>query len=185
MINLLEAAIEIQSFCETKKKPFCFIGGIAVLQWGEIRVTNDIDIALLCGYGNEVGLINLLLKQFSSRIQDAANFALINRVLLLSSKDGVPLDITLTGLDFESQMIERSSKHSFVAGYNINICSPEDLIVMKAFANRIKDWGDIESIVLKQRGKLQVKMIYENLAPLVKLKEDPSIIQRLKTFLPN
>jgi len=33
MIKLPEAALEIQSFLEEKKKPFCFIGGLAVLQW--------------------------------------------------------------------------------------------------------------------------------------------------------
>ena len=53
MTNLLEAASEIQSFLVEHNKPFCFIGGIAVLHWGEVRITNDLDIALLCGYGKE------------------------------------------------------------------------------------------------------------------------------------
>ena len=36
--RLLDAAGEIQTFCEQNRWPFCFIGGIAVLHWGEARV---------------------------------------------------------------------------------------------------------------------------------------------------
>lgn len=183
MINLLEAALEIQSFLEEHNKPFCFIGGIAVLHWGEVRVTNDLDLALLCGYGKEEELIDILLDGFSSRITDAKNFALTNRVLLLNSKDNVPLDITLTGLYFEELMIQRSSKQTFMPGYNLNICSLEDLIVMKAFANRPKDWMDIEGIVLRQQDKINMEVVFANLAPLAAIKEDSTIVENLKKFL--
>jgi hypothetical protein len=183
MINLLKAALEIQTYLEERNKPFCFIGGIAVLQWGEVRVTNDLDIALLCGFGNEKKNAEMLLQDFTSRIQDAIDFAINNRVLLLHSKDGVPFDIALTGLEFEELMINRSAKHHIMPGYYLNICTPEDLIILKAFANRPKDWADIEGIALRQKGKLKTDLIYSNLFPLTELKEDPSIIERLKTII--
>jgi hypothetical protein len=183
MINLLKAALELQTYLEEKNSPFCFIGGIAVLQWGEVRVTNDIDTSVLCGFGNEKKIAEMLLQDFGSRIQDALNFAIENRVLLLYSKEGVPFDITLTGLDFEELMINRSSKHQIMPGYHLNICTPEDLIVLKAFANRPKDWADIEGIALRQQGKLKPDQIYSNLLPLTELKEDPSIIQKLKKIV--
>ncbi len=183
MIHLLKAAIEIQSFLEEKNRPFCFIGGIAVIHWGEIRVTNDLDIALLCGFGNEIDLIDLLQQKFSSRIPDAKSFAVKQRVLLLRSSTGVPIDITLTGLDFEEQMIKRSSKICIMSEYDLQICSAEDLIVMKAFANRGKDWGDIESIILKQQRRLDTNLILVNISPLAAIKEDLSIIDRLNQLL--
>lgn len=39
--RVLEAAIEIQSFCQRRKWRFCFIGGVAVQRWGEPRLTQD------------------------------------------------------------------------------------------------------------------------------------------------
>ena len=35
--RLLEAAQEIQQFCQSRNWRFCFIGGIAVQRWGEAR----------------------------------------------------------------------------------------------------------------------------------------------------
>jgi hypothetical protein len=183
VINLLKSAFEIQTYLEEKSLPFCFIGGIAVLQWGEIRVTNDVDIALLCGFGNEKGIAEILLEEYASRIQDAKQFAIDNRVLLLKSKDGAPFDIALTGLEFEENMINRSAKYQILPGYYLNICTPEDLIILKAFANRQKDWADIEGIVLRQKGKLQADIIYSNLTPLTEIKGEPSIIEKLKTLI--
>ena len=48
-------------------------------------------------------------------------------------------------------------------------CSAEDLVVFKAFASRDKDWLDIEGIVLRQAGKLDERLIWQELQPLVDL----------------
>jgi len=37
MTPVLVAAIEIQQFCQAREWPFCIIGGLAVLRWGEPR----------------------------------------------------------------------------------------------------------------------------------------------------
>ena len=60
--RLLDAAGEIQAFCEQNHWPFCFIGGIAVLHWGEARVTRDADLTVFTGVGDEVrqDLVELL-----------------------------------------------------------------------------------------------------------------------------
>ena len=101
MNSLFEAANEIQQFLKDNSWPFCFIGGIAVIRWGEMRMTQDIDLCLLCGFGNEELYIEGLLGEFHSRIPDACNFALNNRVLLLTASNGAPFDISLSGLMFE------------------------------------------------------------------------------------
>jgi hypothetical protein len=43
MNSLFEAASEIQKTLEQRKWPFCFIGALAVMRWGEIRMTQDIE----------------------------------------------------------------------------------------------------------------------------------------------
>lgn len=43
MTPLLEAAAELQTVCGAHGWRYCFIGGLAVLRWGEPRETVDVD----------------------------------------------------------------------------------------------------------------------------------------------
>jgi len=177
---LFQAGLEIQTTFNNLNWLFCFIGGLAVLRWGEIRMTQDIDLCLLCGFGNEEKYVNALLKRYKSRIKDAYNFALKNRILLLYAPNEVPIDISLSGLPFEEQMVKRASFFTFYPDCNLITCSAEDLIVLKAFAARAKDWMDVESIIKRQGKKLDINYIIKQLSPLCKLKNAPDILNKLK-----
>ncbi len=50
---LLEAARDLEAFLVAQRWQFCFIGGLAVLRWGEPRLTFDVDVTLLCQFGRE------------------------------------------------------------------------------------------------------------------------------------
>ena len=95
MNPVYEAAVELQQFVKRQRWRFCVIGGLAVYRWGEIRVTKYVDISLLVELGDERQYIEKLLKKFKSRIPGAAEFALQNRVLLLTASNGIPIDIGL------------------------------------------------------------------------------------------
>ncbi len=155
------------------------------MRWGEIRMTQDIDLCLLCGFGNEEKYIHALTKDFNGRLDDTAGFARDNRVLLLSAANGIPVDISLSGLQFEEEMVNRATPFTFDADCSLITCSAEDLIVLKAFAERPKDWGDVESIVQKQGNRLDIDYILKNLTPLCELKESPEIIGQFQKILEN
>ena len=179
MRNLVTTAIEIQNFLEEKHWKYCIIGGFALLNWGESRLTRDIDITLLTGFGNEENFIKDLLQAYPSRIPDALEFGLRNRVLLLKSKSGIDFDIALGGLPFEEDCVTRSVLVDYGNDEWIRICSADDLIIMKAFANRPIDWADIEGIIIRQQAKLDWNRIFENLSSLCKLKGEPEIVSKL------
>ena len=61
MTRLLLAALDVQTFCESRGWRFCIIGGVAVQRWGEPRVTRDVDLSLLTGLGGEEQFIDPLL----------------------------------------------------------------------------------------------------------------------------
>ncbi len=183
MNGLFQAAMEIQKTLEAHKWPFCFIGGLAVIRWGEVRMTQDIDLCLMCGFGNEEAYANQLLNQYQSRIEDPLTFALDNRVLLLLSSNGVAIDISLSGLPFEEEMIQNATPFLFSSDCPLITCSAEDLIVLKAFADRPKDWSDVESIAIRHAHKLNRDYIIEQLSPLCDLKESPEIIEKLEKVL--
>jgi len=180
VIEVIRAAVELQSVCEAQRWGYCFIGGLALQRWGEPRETVDVDLTLLAGFGGEQRFIEILLGRFEARIENAAEFALTRRVLLLRAKSGVGLDIALGGLPFEESAVARSSVFAFPGGALLRTCSAEDLIVMKAFAARPKDWLDVEGVIIRQTGKLDWSYIRRHLTPLAELKGAPEILDELE-----
>jgi hypothetical protein len=177
--ELIDLASEVQSFCTGRGWKFCFIGGLAVQQWSEPRLTRDVDITLLAGFGEEEVYIDECLRHYEARRPDARDFALMHRVLLLKSKTGLGIDIALGGLPFEEGVIARSSEVEVCPGINLRFCSPEDLIVMKAFASRELDWHDVRMTIVRQRS-LDWAYIERELGPLALLKDEPEIMIRLR-----
>jgi hypothetical protein len=102
---------------------------VAVQRWGELRGTKDIDLTLFCGFGNEAPVIEAFLERFGPRVPDAAGFAEINRVLLLNTVDGIPIDVALGGFPFEDQMTRRARKLEYLPGVYLRICTAEDLLL--------------------------------------------------------
>lgn len=180
---LFQAALELQEYFQEKGWKFCFFGGLAVLRWGEIRMTQDVDLCLLCGFGSEEKHIENLLTNFKPRISGAHEFALQNRVLLLYASNGVSIDISLSGLPFEEEMINRATYFEYLPGFDLITCSAEDLIILKGFADRPKDWMDIEGIAIRQAQHLDQSYIIDQLSPLCELKKAPEIIPNLKGLL--
>jgi hypothetical protein len=178
--EVIRAAAELQAVCARQQWRYCFIGGLALQRWGEPRETVDVDLTLLTGFGGEEHFIEILRSHFESRIEDAAQFALDRRVLLLRTKAGVGLDIALGGLPFEESAVARASVFAFPGDARILTCSAEDLVVMKAFAARSKDWMDIEGIIVRQTGKLDWAYLWAQLRPLIELKGAPEILAQLE-----
>jgi hypothetical protein len=178
--EVIRAAAELQSVCEAEGWRFCLIGGLAVQRWGEPRETVDVDLTLLTGFHDEAQFVSILTARFEPRIDDAADFARANRVLLLRAASGVGLDIALGGLPFEESVVNRSSLFTFPPDVPLRTCSAEDLLVLKAFADRPKDWIDVEGIVIRQSGRIDWPYVRSQLAPLVELKEAPEILRRLE-----
>jgi hypothetical protein len=183
MNGLFDAALEVQQFMQARDWPFCMIGGIAVLRWGEVRMTQDVDLNLLTGFGGEEPYIRALMQTFRGRIPNADSFALQYRVLLLSASNGVDLDITLGALPFEYTMIERATPYTYAPNCELLTCSAEDLIVLKAFADREKDWVDVEGILFRQGAQLEMSYIFDHLILLCDLKGKPEIVANLRQRL--
>ncbi len=179
MNALLATAAEIQNFLQQAGERFCFIGGIALQRWGEPRLTRDVDLTLLCPYGAEEPVVERLLAGFSPRMPEARAFALEHRVLLLRGSSGVPIDIALGAIPFEERCVDRASEFDF-GDVRLLICSAEDLVVLKAFAGRERDWADIESVAIRQSQRFDWPLVFTELAPLVELRGGAETTARLR-----
>ena len=180
MIEVLQAAREVQDFLEQREWSFAFIGGIAVNRWGRARMTNDVDLCLFTDFGDEASFIDPLLENFIPRRADTKEFALLNRVVLLATKKKFGVDISLGAFDFERSAILRSSSFRFPEEVELLTVSAEDLVVFKAFAGRPQDWFDVEGIFNRQLTSLDMNLIRQELAPLCDLKESPETLDQLE-----
>lgn len=182
MNPLFAAAGELQAFCRSHGWRFCFIGGLANLRWGEPRLTLDVDLTLLTGFGGEAEFVDELLGAFRPRIPDGREFALAHRVLLLWSSAEIALDVALGAMPFEVAAVARASDFAIGESRSLLTCSAEDLVVFKAFAGRDRDWADIEGIVARQARRLDRELVWRELLPLLELKEDSSSAGRLRAL---
>lgn len=183
MNPIYAAALEAQQVCERRGWRYCFIGALAVLRWGEPRLTRDVDLTIVTGFGNEAAFIDPLLDQFEARIDDAREFALENRVLLLRASNAIPVDVALGALPFEERAAGRASPHHIGSSRSIRTCGAEDLVVMKVFAGRGQDWVDVEGIVARQGPELDHELIWGELRPLLDLKAPSDAEERLRSLL--
>ena len=72
MKRLFHLAREIESFCEHRGWGFCFIGGIALQRSGEPRLTLDVDLTVVTGFGREQPYIDEFCASYGGRVSEAA-----------------------------------------------------------------------------------------------------------------
>lgn len=62
---------------------------------------------------------------------------------------------------------------------SLTTCSAEDLVVHKVFAGRDRDWADVEQVLTRQHGKLNLSQVGLELHPLLELKGSPESVEKL------
>lgn len=128
-------------------------------------------------------LLGGMARGMAPRFDEARQFALRNRTLLLRADNGTPVDIALGALPFEERTTGRASP--WVIGPDIQLltCSAEDLVVHKVFASRDKDWLDVEGIVGRQGSRPNRRLVEDELRPLLELKDAAQDMNRLAEIL--
>lgn len=123
------------------------IGGVAVSLMAQPRYTEDVDAIILF----DVEAVNDLLASldahsFHPRFAGMAEFATQARlVTVVHEPTRTVVDIMLGCMPFEEELSRRARTYH-AADLAIRLPSPEDLIVLKAIANRPKDQEDIRNI---------------------------------------
>ena len=175
MNAILVAASEVLAWLSENDWPACVIGGLAVQRWGEPRLTQDVDVTVVVALGSEGRMLDAALAYFAQRREDARAFALRHRVLLVRASNGVALDLAFGATGFEIESVKRSSMWDVEPGRALRTCCAEDLIVHKLVAGRPRDVADIEGVVARQRGKLDIGWIRQWTEAFAELKEDPDL----------
>lgn len=151
---------------------YAVIGGIALSQWGVVRVTQDIDLKVLVSNLDYAGVRTFLTRVFP---EPARRQAPHNPFIVAVKIDGVIVDFLLTAPGYEEQIIARAARRN-LNGFSIWVCSAEDLIIQKVIADRKKDWADVEALLIEQCGKLDEAYIENWLSQFAEALEKPEML---------
>ena len=130
--------------------PYMVVGGQAVLFYGEPRLTRDIDITLgvdVNHFRDVLAVVQELnLKPLPKEIE-----SFVRQTMVLPALDehtGIRVDFIFSYTPYETGAIKRAKKVKII-GQEVNLASPEDLIIHKIFAGRPRDIEDVRTVLLK------------------------------------
>jgi hypothetical protein len=175
------AAWELHVLLTRLGVPYAIIGGLAVRQWGEPRLTQDVDVTVMLPVENPQPLLDEIAASFSPRIPDVVEFARRHRVLLVRASNGVPLDISLGLPGYEEEVMARAVEWELEPGRVLRLSSAEDLIIHKAVAGRPQDLRDIEGIVYRQGSALDTDHIRRWLGAFAEVMAQPELPGHFET----
>lgn len=135
--------------------PYMLIGGQAVLLYGSVRLTEDIDVTL----GVDIDRL-LEIKQILSKINitipkniDDDFVKKTNVLVAVDRNTKIRIDFIFSFTPYEKQALKRVKK-TMIYNYNVNFASCEDTVIHKMFAARPRDLEDVRILLEKNIKKL-------------------------------
>jgi len=178
-----ETALRLQKALLQEGISFCFIGGLAVQRWGEVRRTVDIDLTALCDLGKEVEVLEKLQRILTPRSEDVRWLVLNARMYLGVTDDGRNADISLGYTPYEKRVLKRSVDVEFGVSEPLRCCSAEDLVIFKTIAGRDIDRSDLRRIIQVSGRTVDWDLVFGELGPLLDLVEKPERADELRELV--
>jgi predicted nucleotidyltransferase len=152
MIN--EAMAAIADCLNRAGIPYMVVGGQAVLQYGRLRTTEDIDVTVNVAVNQWSKVVGALRETFQVIPSDPGRFVEQTGVLpALHQKSGIRVDFIFGQTGFEIDAIRRAPEVD-IGGVKVKFADPEDLIIQKVFAGRSVDLADAASVYRSQKGNV-------------------------------
>ncbi len=178
-MNALEQAVgTLARVLGERRIPYMLIGGIANLVWGEPRATLDVDATVLVEEAAWPALLQHLRRTFHILPKKPLEFLRETHVLPVETGEGVRIDLIWATMPYEHTAIARATLEP-VAGQQVRVCRPEDLIIHKIISNRPKDRDDVQAVIRRQGPRLDRRYLTKMVGELSNALDQPELL----TFL--
>lgn len=177
MIFQISVLKKIIAFLDENNVPFAVIGGIANAERGRPRATEDADLKILIRDKTISEFRKLAEERFTPHRRPWLGKAESALIVSVEPEPGMVVDMLAAVFPYEERAIQRAEIIK-VDGVPLPICTAEDLIIHKAISNRSQDWIDIEGVLIRQRGKLDLSYIRNWLTQFAEALENPEILTR-------
>jgi hypothetical protein len=157
LADLLQALSSVMPECAAR---WYLFGAQAVSVWGRPRLTADVDVTAKLDRDDPASFVDRMKGAgFDVRVPDVGRFVRKTRVVPFVHRDsGIPLDVVLAGPGLEEEFLKRALPED-LGGVVVPVISPEDLIVTKVLAGRLKDVEDIGGILRERLDRLDLRHI--------------------------
>jgi hypothetical protein len=177
MLFQVDALQRVDAFLRELGIPYVVIGGIANAVRGEPRATHDADLKVLV-QGMTIAEFRALAEtRFKPYRRPWLGRAESTLIISIEVASDMIVDMLVAVLPYEELAIRRAEMIE-VEDLSLPVCTAEDLIIHKAIADRPKDWLDIEKILLRQGGKLDVEYVHSWLIQFADALEKPTLVAR-------
>lgn len=174
--SFVDSAKKLVATFSKERLEYMFIGGFALPAYGQIRATQDIDIAIAV---TKMESLERLLEELRRRSFETTAKAQMDAacIYLLDRENLVEVELWLKpdGVTFNNELLSRRRRIELAEDLNIWVIGPEDFIVNKlARVDRsVQDERDIVTVLINQKGKLDYEYLEERA-------EEFEVIQLLK-----
>lgn len=162
------------AFLEEHGFEYALVGGLAAGIWGVTRTTFDVDAVVAADASTleqlraAIGPPSFLFEPECLQFPDM----MILRAHVLEPDNPVEPGVTVVDLlamelSLSQSILRRRGKEP-LWGRDCWVCSPEDLILLKLIAGRVKDLEDIKGILAERQEKLDQSYLQEWIARLGK-----------------
>lgn len=161
-IALEKEMAALVKFFNAAKIRYAILGGIAVLIYGEPRLTMDIDVNVSMGKSNMNEFLKIGAKYgFYPIPRNIRSFIKKTGVIPMRFHKGKisgRCDVIIAQNPIEFSALERAVTRK-IGPVKIKVITPEDLIIHKITSSRPRDIEDLRGIISRQKGKLDIKYI--------------------------
>lgn len=160
--TLSDALVAVHDLLVDASVDHALCGGLAAnLYREEVRATADVDLYLVIGAAPLVELTRSF-EEAGWRAHPSWRRA---EQLRLERDDLPRVDCLIAGTDFERQAV-RNAVGIRIAGRDMKVLTPEDLIVLKLVAGRSRDYEAVAAVVNARGGDLDVRYVGRKLEGL-------------------
>ena len=166
------------------KIPYMIIGGQAVLAYGRVRLTLDIDITLgidTDGFALAAKVCEKLgLRMLPSEPEEFAGET--NVLPTEEPKSRIRVDFVFSFSEYEREALKRTTQIA-IEDYPVKFASREDVIIHKMVAGRAIDLEDVKVVLIKNRESVDLEYIAEWLEEFSRIPEHAKILEQFDRLL--
>jgi hypothetical protein len=146
--QFLEVLADLTGWLKSTGVPSMVIGGVAAAILGRPRLTRDVDALAIMPEDKWADALSAAKRHgIEARVDNPLEFARRTYMLLLRHvKTGVDIDVLLGRLPYQQDAVRRG-KFRNINGIRMKVPQVEDMLIMKAIAQRPQDLRDIEGIL--------------------------------------
>jgi hypothetical protein len=168
------------------KVNYAVLGGVAVSIYGEPRLTFDIDVSLLLDK-DKMDVFLKKAKKFGflplpSNIKGFVKATGVIPMRFFKNKITGRCNFIIAQNALEYLCIKRG-RFRKIYSVKVRLISPEDLVIHKITSQRPRDLEDVQGILIRQEGKLDIKYITHWLKKIAEINHKPELLKLFKNLL--